>query len=298
MCTYNGERFIEDQLDSIEKQTHQNWQIIASDDSSEDQTLFILKKYQIKWGEKRLIIKNGPKKGFCQNFLSLCCDPNIRADYYCFCDQDDVWMRDKLKIGINLLSGSQENIAKFYCGRTEYVDENLNRIGFSPLFTRKPSFQNALVQSIAGGNTIIFNQSTKFLLERVGARDVVSHDWWLYQIVTGCGGQIIYDENPQILYRQHDKALIGGNISLVSRIKRLNMAYKNKFKKWNEKNTKALQAISSELTPTNRKILSRFIELRDAKLYRRIQLLMECKLYRQTWRGTVSLVIGTFLNKL
>ena len=86
LCTYNGARFLPEQLDSLEAQTHQNWVVYASDDGSTDATLEILQQYQAKWPSGKLTIRTGPQKGFCQNFLSLTCDPNIRADYYAFCD--------------------------------------------------------------------------------------------------------------------------------------------------------------------------------------------------------------------
>ena len=90
MGTMNGARFLPEQLDSLAAQTHQNWVLIASDDGSTDDTLGILKAYQAKWPTGKLIIKEGPKQGFCVNFLSMACDPSIQADYYAFCDQDDV----------------------------------------------------------------------------------------------------------------------------------------------------------------------------------------------------------------
>lgn len=299
LCTYNGESYLTEQLESIEEQTHQNWQVIASDDNSIDLTLSILKKYQIKWGEEKLIIRKGPQKGFCQNFLSLCSDSSIRADYYSFCDQDDVWLRNKLSRSLNFFETQKiKDMPTVYCGRTEYVDKNLKKLGFSPLFKRKPSFQNALIQSIAGGNTVMFNQGVKHLMEKIGTHDVVSHDWWLYQVVTGCGGWVFYDSTPQILYRQHEKALIGGNTSLAARLKRFKMAYNNQFKKWNEKNVSALKTISNELTEKNYELLIQFIEMRSANLIKRISLLIKSKLYRQTRKGTFSLVLATLLNKI
>jgi glycosyltransferase involved in cell wall biosynthesis len=69
LCTYNGAKFLAEQLDSLETQTHQNWLIIASDDGSTDQTLEILQQYQAKWPSGKLAIRSGPQKGFCQNFF-------------------------------------------------------------------------------------------------------------------------------------------------------------------------------------------------------------------------------------
>ena len=173
MGTKNGQQFLAQQLDSLEVQTHQNWMLIASDDGSSDDTLRILKVYQAKWPAGKVIIKEGPKQGFCVNFLSLACDPNIKADYYAFCDQDDVWLPTKLEVALeNIIQHQEENVPYVYCGRTSYVNENLKKIGCSPLFAFPRTFRNALIQSIAGGNTMVFNQSAKNALEKVG---VVQH---------------------------------------------------------------------------------------------------------------------------
>ena len=84
MSTYNGEKFLAEQLQSIEDQTHKDWRLVISDDGSSDKTLAIAKQFQSKWGSDRLEIRQGPQQGFCQNFLSMACDSNIRADYMPF----------------------------------------------------------------------------------------------------------------------------------------------------------------------------------------------------------------------
>ena len=108
MGTMNGAQFLPEQLDSLAAQTHQNWFLIASDDGSTDDTIRILKAYQAKWPAGKLIIKEGPKQGFCVNFLSMACDSAIRAEYYAFCDQDDVWLPTKLVVALQNITENQE----------------------------------------------------------------------------------------------------------------------------------------------------------------------------------------------
>jgi glycosyltransferase involved in cell wall biosynthesis len=93
LATFNGDRFLSAQLDSLESQLHQDWFVIASDDGSTDNTLKILQKYQERWPEGKLSIRTGPEQGFCHNFLSMACDSAIKADFYAFCDQDGVCPR-------------------------------------------------------------------------------------------------------------------------------------------------------------------------------------------------------------
>jgi glycosyltransferase involved in cell wall biosynthesis len=180
MATFNGEQFITQQLDSLAAQTFINWNLIVSDDGSSDGTLPILKRYQETWRQEKIIIKNGPKRGFAQNFLGLACDKNIKSDFYAFCDQDDVWLPQKLEVAIKHITNfCLDNEPYLYCGRTVYIDEKMNTIGQSTLFNRPTSFENALVQSIAGGNTMVFNRASKLLIETVGLVPTPSHDWWL-----------------------------------------------------------------------------------------------------------------------
>lgn len=102
LATYNGERFLAAQLESLVHQTHQNWFLIASDDGSSDGTIKILKHYQERWPQGKLIIRRGPQGGYCKNFLTLACDKSVLADFYAFCDQDDVWLPEKLTVAIDI----------------------------------------------------------------------------------------------------------------------------------------------------------------------------------------------------
>ncbi len=302
MGTMNGARFLPEQLDSLEAQTHQNWVLIVSDDGSTDDTVKILKASQAKWPAGKLIIKEGPKQGFCVNFQSMACDPGIKADYYAFCDQDDVWLSNKLEVAVGNMVTHQAHkkvpLPYLYCGRTSYVTEKLEPIGISPLFVFPAKFRNALVQSIAGGNTMVFNQETKLALEKVGVVDVPSHDWWLYLLVSGIGGEVYYDRVPQILYRQHDGSIVGENRSFGSKCFRAYTLLRGRFRNWNTKNIEALCVVNRMLTEDNQEILRLFKLLRSAKLIDRLRLMEVCGLYRQTWRGTISLLVAALFKKI
>jgi glycosyltransferase involved in cell wall biosynthesis len=299
MATYNGSNYLSEQLLSIENQTYQNWRLIVSDDGSDDLTLVVLKEFQSKWGHDKLLILEGPRKGYCLNFLSMACNTDIRGDYYSFSDQDDVWMRDKLERACHhLRENSKPDIPYAYGSRTKLVDKNLNPLGLSPEFHLPRSFRNAIVQNIAGGNTIMFNQATKVLLEKAGLQEVVSHDWWLYMLVVGAGGIFHYDSKPTLLYRQHSDALIGSNASFINRISRLILLLRGRFRHWNNINFNALSRCSHLLTKDNQIILDTYSKLRTSTLKDRVRLLMVCGLYRQTRYGTLALWLATIINKL
>ena len=299
MSTYNGEKFLAEQLQSIEDQTHKNWRLVISDDGSSDNTLAIAKHFQSKWGNDRLEIRQGPQNGYCDNFLSMACDTTLHADLYAFSDQDDIWMADKLARAVAYFNANYESqLPRAYGSRTQIVDEELKPLGFSPEFTLPRSFRNALVQSISGGNTQVFNQATKELLEQAGSQKVISHDWWLYQIVKGAGGVFYYDPKPSLLYRQHSNAIIGANLSFRARIDRIFYVLNGRFKNWNDINYIALCNIRHLLTKDNQEILDIFGTFRGAHFKDRIRLLEVCGLYRQTWQGTLSLWLATIINKI
>lgn len=298
LATYNGGRYLEEQLESIAQQSHKNWCIVASDDGSSDVTVDILKRYQHRWGEVRLAIRMGPQSGYAKNFLSLAGDPKIKGDYFAFCDQDDVWLPEKLRIGLLRLEHLDPSYPSLYGSRTIYTDERLRPYAQSPLFIFPPSFRNSLVQSICGGNTMIFNRKTKLLIERSLPLEIVSHDWLLYQLVSGSGGKVIYDPDPHILYRQHNSSVIGENQSLLSRIKRAVKLLGGDFKLWSDRNIAALNQCKGFLTDESKMTLEIFERLRQASLKDRIRLLGIAGLYRQTWRGTISMHVAAILNKL
>lgn len=299
MGTKNGERFLAEQLDSLEAQTHENWVLHVSDDGSTDKTLSILEDYQAKWSPGKMIIRAGPQQGFCINFLRMACDPDIRADFYAFCDQDDVWLPDKITVAIqNILENQEQALPYLYCGRTIYVDEELKKVGYSPLFTFPRTFRNALIQCIAGGNTMAFNQNVKVFLEKVGPVSHISHDWWLYQLITGVGGEVFYDPIPQTLYRQHENALVGGSNSFMARIVRFYMVYKGEFRHWSDQNISILCAVKPLLSYSSKETLELFKKMRRAKLKDRLRLMQVAGFYRQRWRETIGFFLAAIFNKI
>ena len=299
LCTFNGARFLTEQLNSLEAQIYEDWYLVVSDDGSSDGTLEILLEFQERWPAGKMVLRQGPKRGFCENFLSLGCDPSIRADYFAFCDQDDVWLATKLQVAVDYFDDKgQVNLPRVYCGRTAYVKENLKPCGTSPLFVFTRNFRNALVQSIAGGNTMVFNHAAKSLLEQAGRVLVPCHDWWIYLLVTGAGGEVFYDPKPQLLYRQHRHAVIGGNDSVYSRIERIWMIVLGRFQSWNTQNIEALNQASNLLTSSHRETLALFQSLRGAKFVDRFRLMEVCGLYRQTRRGTLSLMLATIFKRI
>lgn len=299
LSTYNGERFLGEQLESLIRQTHKNWIIYASDDGSTDATRTILRRYQKKLGRDRLIILQGPQQGFAKNFMSLVNNRSIEADYFAFCDQDDIWFDSKLEVSLAHLKGSDQGTPALFCSRTRLIDVGGQVIGFSPLFDRRPTFRNALVQSLAGANTMLLNRAARDLMMQTGGdAHVVSHDWLAYLLVTGCGGAVIYDAIPTIDYRQHDDNLVGANSSLTDRLDRLRRMYQGTFRDWTEYNLMVVRGFKEQLTHESRAVFEQFERARQEWLPRRLYLLNKAGVYRQTALGNAGLMLAASIGKI
>jgi glycosyltransferase involved in cell wall biosynthesis len=299
MGSYNGSKYIGQQLESFASQTHANWRLVVSDDGSTDDTLAQIEQHTQAWAPGQLTVRQGPRQGFCHNFLSMACDTTLQADMYAFSDQDDVWLPNKLQVAVeHIQQHARPEQPYVYCGRTTYVRDNLKPYEQSTPFVYPRSFRNALIQSIAGGNTMVFNQAAKKLIEQAGMVPTVSHDWWLYQLVTGAGGRVFYDPTSYILYRQHSAALVGGNTTLLARAKRIFLVFQGRFELWTDRNIEALNQARDLLTPESREILDLFVRLRRSKLAHRFRMIEVCGLYRQTWRGTISLIVAAVFKKI
>lgn len=299
LCTFNGQNHLQEQLQSFSAQQHRNWQLWVSDDGSQDQTLPILQQYRSTVEQQRVKLQTGPQQGFVANFMSLTCQADIEADFYAYADQDDIWELDKLQRALNHLQRIAPNIPALYCTRTRVVDETGEHVGFSPLFRKPPSFANALVQNVGGGNTMVFNRAARDLLCEVSpGASIVSQDWWAYMVISGCGGQIIYDPHPSVRYRQHGGNLVGANSSWTARAVRMRMLWQGRFKHWTDLNLAALGRFKSLLTQDNQMVLERFIAARQASGWQRISGILASGVYRQTLLGTLSLLLAAAFGKV
>lgn len=298
LCTYHGQHYLAEQLDSFAAQSYQNWKVWASDDGSQDNTCTILEAYRDKWSEDRLSICSGPAEGFVANFLSLTCRTDIQAGYYAYSDQDDIWEADKLQRAMDWLLTIPEDVPALYCSRTKLIDAEDKDIGYSPLFTKPPGFANALMQNLGGGNAMAFNDAARKLLREAGGSvNVAAHDWWVYLVVSGCGGKVFYDPYPSVRYRQHNDNLVGMNSNWPARFIRIRMLWRGQFRKWNDLNIQALGQLHHKLTPENQEILDRFSAARNRWLLFRLIGLKRSGIYRQTLLGNLGLIAAAIFKK-
>lgn len=299
MCTCDGAAFLSEQLDSIAAQTHANWTLWVSDDGSTDSTLAILDGYRARWGADRLTVVQGPSAGFKANFRSLTCRDGIDADAFAWCDQDDVWEPEKLARALAWLQADSPDIPSLYGTRTLLTDVRNRPIGHSPLFTRPPSFANALVQSIAGGNTMVFNRAARELfVEACSEGDAVAPDWLLYLLVSGCGGRVHHDPWPSVRYRQHGENLSGSNVSLQGRWQRARALMQGQFRGWVDANLALLGRVRHRMPAHNLAVLDTFADARQQGVPARVAGFRRAGIHRQTPLGNVGLVVAALFDRL
>ena len=299
MALFNGAANLEDQLVSFLDQTHRNWSLVVSDDGSTDDGPSMVRRFGGRSSQSVTLVA-GPRQGFAQNFLNLLCAAGPSVPFAALSDQDDVWLPCKLKRALKRLADLPEGVPALYTGRTIICDEDLRPLRRSPCFRLPPGFRNALVQNIGGGNTMVLNRAALDLVQETAdhAVHIASHDWWIYQIVSGAGGQVIYDPEPSLLYRQHAGNVIGANDTQMARFLRLSQVVRGRYRSWNAANIAALDAASQWLTPGSRATLQAFIAARNGSLASRVRAFRASGVYRQTRCGNAALKAAALLNRI
>lgn len=298
LATRNGAEFLRKQLQSYSEQTYSNWELLVSDDGSTDDTVEIIHEFA-KRVPQRVVICAGPQQGFWQNFVSLVRNDDLDGDLFAYSDQDDIWFKEKLAKAVSWFATRPGDLPTLYFTRTELIESDGSVTGLSPLFARPPVFQNALVQNIGGGNTMVFNSAARQALRKTPpGTELISHDWWTYQVVTGIGGRAHYDPWPSLQYRQHGQNLVGSNIGLRARLIRL-MAFANgRVLMWNRVNLNVLGQMRDMLTADNARVLDRFAQAREAPLLSRLVLLKKSGVYRQRTLENIGLFVGAMFGRI
>lgn len=206
LSTYNGEKFIREQIDSLLQQEDVELQILARDDGSSDTTLSILEEYSNKFANFNYYhnVNLGPAKSFLDLIKNA---PD--TEYYALCDQDDYWDKDKLKIAISRLKELDNNKPNLYYSNLRIVDENLTFYRFShdsEFFN--PNKYSALTENLCTGCTAVFNKTAQELLKNNIPNFCTMHDTWIY-ILCKFLGNTVYDSEPHISYRQHSGNVVG-----------------------------------------------------------------------------------------
>lgn len=231
LSTYNGEKYLDEQLESLFNQKEVEIQILVRDDGSYDGTIDIVKKWQVRHPEQ-IDYVIGENVGFAMSFthlLQMAVEKYPQANFFAFCDQDDVWLPEKLQKAVEKLEVEPIDIPVTYCSNTCLVDKYLKPIR---MCWKKDEVhltkERALIQSFATGCTMVFNRKAVETYITHQPEVIKVHDFLMYQLCMFLG-KVTFDENSYILYRQHGNNQIGQPGAL--------MRWKHRFFGKHEKHT-------------------------------------------------------------
>jgi len=215
LASYNGEKYLQSQIDSIFKQSGVICKLFVRDDGSSDSTKKILEENQ-KQG--KLTWYAGPHLSVAQGFLELL--KNVEdADYYAFCDQDDIWLSDKLISAVKKIELENDSLPLMYCSSTTLVDENLKSITTHCININRTNLARFIFNDMSG-NTIVINNTLRNYLCDVDRPLISIHDKWCVQLCLAIGGKCIVDSESHILYRQHSNNTIGMELTFFDKVKK------------------------------------------------------------------------------
>lgn len=292
LATYNGAAHLPEQLESLAGQEGVDWRLLWRDDGSTDGTVAILEEFAGRHpGHVERIAGPEGRLGAGGSFLSLLAAAPP-GGLYAFMDQDDVWLRDKL----SRAAGQLGEGAVLVCTRLRLVTPELKPIGLSPAPERPPGFPTLLAHNIAAGCTMVMNEPARVLA--LGARlpEGSFHDWWCALLVTGCGGRLVFDFEPRILYRQHATNIIGGASGWRQRALRALGRGAEGFMGPLAVHLRALRA--APLTPEARRVVEAAEGLRNPWPWRRLAALRRAGLAHHARGANLLLRAWVALNRL
>lgn len=296
LSTYNGAEYIDEQIESILSQEVVDFQLLIRDDGSSDQTISKLRQYVTEY-PGQVNLSEGVNLGAKDSYFELIQMCSVDFDFYAFCDQDDVWNGKKLMHAITVLKDRPQDIPVMYCSSTAMVDSDLKFIQNWPETPRRPlSLYNALVENIAVGCTIVMNRKAMDFVKAslpINKANVIMHDWWLYLCISAFG-EVIFDSDTFILYRQHNNNVIGGPSSnyinkWTRRLKRF-IRGKNSFI-LSKQAAEFLSVFHNKLDIVRRKHIKEFLVSKRKSLIKRYIYTVRTPFYRQDFTDNIVLKI-------
>lgn len=298
MSTFNGDKYITEQLNSILSQKNVNIHLLIRDDGSTDATLNILKKYKSQYPNKIYLIQCnnlGCKESFF-NLIIFAAENFKGYDYYAFSDQDDVWLPNKIYAATTSLDSFNNELKLYYC-KPQYVDQYLNYLTTNTV-EAKGTLPEAFILAPALGCSMVFNEPVLKILSEACAKNInCLHDTLAYRLTLALGGKVIYDNYPHLLYRQHSLNVVGGVQSTKKRWKRrIGWFIKgNRYK--SEVARDILKYFDNRISEEHKEIL-RFISSYHHSLYIKYKILSSKKFRSNKRFHNIMFSVAIIFNKI
>ncbi len=216
LSTYNGEKYVKEQIESILKQEEVEVALLVRDDGSKDKTIEIVQ--ELAKANKNITFYKGKNLGPARSFMDLV-NQTGEFSYFAFADQDDVWQPRKLISAIYKLQQEEKGKPSLYLSALNIVDENLNTIKMKQV-EGNHCFEGEMVKNFATGCTQVFNKLLRDKIKNYNPTYLIMHDSWITRVCYAIGGNVIIDENTYIQYRQHTNNVLGYKDEGIQKLKK------------------------------------------------------------------------------
>lgn len=297
LATYNGEKYISEQIDSILKQTDKDWMLYIHDDGSKDKTVNIIETYAKNYPEQICVVGGAATGGAKQNFFYLF--SQVEAPYYMCCDQDDVWLPEKIEMTkreMHYLEKKDEQLPCLVFTELKVVDEDLNVLSekmseYQGLDCKILSINRALIQNVTTGCTMMVNRSMREELQKIkDYTNVLMHDWWIMLVATRFG-KVSFINEGTILYRQHEDNGVGArnSNSLLYMLERLLQG--NEIKTSLENTRRQASCFAELYNESDDSLIQRYAQLGRKGKLERLFFYKKNDVKKSTWSKNAGLVI-------
>ncbi len=297
MAAYNSEKYIGEQLDSILSGTYQNIHIYVRDDGSTDNTVAIVKEYEKRYPLQVQLVSNESNAGLVKNFLAGVME--AKEDYIMFCDHDDVWLKDKVKITLEAMQKAemeQKELPIVVFTDNTIVDGDLKPLGASFYERSHFNFEQMglsymLMENKLIGCTMMLNKPLKEKITRLPEHARV-HDWWV-ALIAAAFGRIVYVNEQTMLYRQHGSNVIGNRSFLkyvtdaVTSLKK----QKEKIILTEKQAEEFLEIFDKLLTTEQRELIRQFACLEQYSFWKRKTLVIKNKYLKSGFIRNIGVVL-------
>lgn len=300
LSVYNGENFLKEQLDSLLSQTYKDVEILIRDDGSIDRSLEILNLYDF------LILKNNGNVGIKKSFeilLSFALE-NSMSEYFIFCDQDDIWNKNKVETTYHKIQELENTYGKFIPllvhSNLVVVDQNLDVLStsfwkYQHIDPSKDSLNRLLLHNTVTGCAMMINRALAEKVKNI-PKEAIMHDWWI-AMVASAFGKIAYINEPLMLYRQHSANDIGakkyGLKYISSRLfRKLNTGkFTSQVDKYVIQAQQFLAIYEHNLDNTSKKMLHDFSRLPILSKWQKIVILFKYKIWKNGFMRNLGLIL-------
>lgn len=290
--TFNGARYLQEQLDSIVDQSHPHWRLVVADDGSHDDTLAIVQSFSERYSDRVRIVRDGPAGSARDNFFRLIRDAGP-APYYAFCDQDDVWSPDKLDRMVRRCQQVETQHRDVPClvySDLEVVDAELRILNSSFMDQVRANPEEITQKTLLAENAIpgcamLFNTALAdvFLARKFDPTSAIMHDWWI-ALLASTVGHVTYVPTPLVKYRQHATNTLGSveRSGLAFTLSKLFRGDRSAAVQTYRQAAAFIEAYNDLLDPAVCEEMRAFASLHQRHKFERIRLILKHRILKQT----------------